>query len=68
MSSLALRMKVSCPNCGGSSFDPPIRTPELWERAKCRSCEAVVEVSDAVRSPAKLRLISVPTDDDDGDD
>lgn len=62
------KMKSSCPNCGGTSFDVSIKNVEPWARTKCQSCQAVVEVSDTTAHPAKLRLISVPTDDDEGDD
>jgi alpha-L-rhamnosidase len=33
-----------------------------------KSCKAVVEVSDTIGGPAKVKLISVPIDDDEGDD
>jgi hypothetical protein len=61
-------MKSSCPNCGGTSFDDSIESLEPWARTKCRLCQALVEVSDTIANPAKLRVISVPVDDDEGDD
>jgi len=61
-------MKASCPNCGSTLFDPPIKRLELWQRAKCRLCDAQVQVSDAISDPTKLKLINVSTDDDEGDD
>jgi hypothetical protein len=61
-------MKSSCPNCGGTSFDVPINALAPWERTKCKTCQALVEASDTTATPIKLRLISVPLDDDEGDD
>jgi len=61
-------MKATCPNCGSTSFDVPIKDLHPWERTKCKSCQALVEARDTAAVPVKLRLVSAPWDDDEGDD
>jgi hypothetical protein len=57
-------MKTAFPNCGGTLFDISNNKLPLWERTKCEFCKAVVEVSDTIGSPAKVKLISVSIDDE----